>query len=49
MKQTTHVAKMEEDRRMAQIRKLNDALAAAAAKKTQAAKRIFNRSPHEEE
>lgn len=49
MKQTTLVAKMGEDRRIAQIRKLNDALAAAAAKKKLAAKRIINRSPHEEE
>ena len=51
MKRTTHVAiKMEEDRRTAQIKKSNDALAVAAAeKKKLAAKHIFNRSPHEEE
>ena len=49
MKQTTLVAKMKDDQRTAQIQKLNDALAAAAEKKKQAAKRIFNRSAHEEE
>ena len=49
MKQTTLVAKTKEDQRTTQIRKLNDALAAAAAKKKLAAKRIFSRSPHEEE
>ena len=49
MKQTTIVTKMKEDPRIAQIRKLNDALATAAEKKKRAAKRIFNRSSHEEE
>ena len=49
MKQTTLVAKTKEDQRTTQIRKLNDALAAAAEKKKRAAKRIFNRSAHEEE
>lgn len=49
MKRTTLVAKINEDQRIVQIRKLNDALAAAAEKKKRAAKRIFNRSPPEEE
>ena len=49
MKQTTLVVRLNEDQRIAQIRKLNDALTAAAEKKTRAAKRIFNRSAPEEE
>ena len=49
MKQSTFVAKLEEQRRAAEIQKLNASLAAATKKKKQATKRAFNSSARDEE
>ena len=49
MKQTPDVALIEADRRMAEIKRLNAALAVAIAKKKRAEKRVFNTPAKDEE
>ena len=49
MKQSTVVTKLEEQRRAADIQKLNASLAAAVKRKKQLAKRAFNSPAVDEE